>query len=91
MTTIDGSRPRLLNRRYLVRLVLINLIAATSAVALVAGFGLLSRLSDVGYALATSLIYAYTIGSLCGFTLPFVAVAMERRPALVRFSSVRPV
>ena len=88
MTTTNSSRPRVLTRQHLVRLVVINLIAAASAVALVAGFGLMSRLSDVGYALATSLIYAYTIGSLAGIILPFLAVAVDRRPALVRFSVI---
>ena len=85
MRVSSEARPRLLTRPYLIRIVVVNLIAATGAVALVAWFGLLSRLSDVGYALATGLIYAYTMGTICGIVLPFVGVAVERRPALIRY------
>jgi sensor histidine kinase YesM len=88
MTTTTSPRPRFLTRRYLVRVILVNLLAATGGVAIIAWFGLFSRLSDLGYALSTSLIYAYTMGSLCGFILPFVAIAVHRRPALVKFSTI---
>jgi hypothetical protein len=86
--TTTASRPRLITRRYLVRLVLVSLAGAAGAVLVVAWFGLLSHLSDVGYALATSLIYAYTMGSLAGIVLPFVTVAVDRRPLWVRLSVV---
>jgi sensor histidine kinase YesM len=85
MRATTSSRTRLLNRRYLVRIGLTNLVAATGAVAIVGGFGLLSGLGDVGYALATSLIYAYIIGSLAGIILPMLSVALDRKPPAVRF------
>jgi len=85
MSTCARGRPRVLTRRHLLRIVVINLIAATGAVAVVAWFGLLSHLSDVGYALATSLIYAYTIGSLSGTILPVIAISMERQRPMIRF------
>jgi len=88
MTSSSEVHPRLLTRQYLIRVVVVNLIAATGAVVLVAWFGLLSRLSDVGYAIATGLIYAYTMGTLCGLVLPFIAVAVECRPALIRYGTI---
>jgi len=88
MTVSSELHPRLLTRQYLIRVVVVNLIAATGAVALVAWFGLLSRLSDVGYVIATGLIYAYTMGTLCGMILPFVGVAVERRPAPIRYGTM---
>jgi len=87
MSTSSELRPRLLTRQYLIRIVVVNLIGATGAVVLVAWLGFLSRLSDVGYVIATGLIYAYTMGTLCGIVLPFVGVAVERRPAFVRFGA----
>jgi sensor histidine kinase YesM len=88
MTVSSELHPRLLTRQYLIRVVVVNLIGATGAVALIAWFGLLSRLSDVGYAIATGLIYAYTMGTMCGIILPFVAVAVERRPAPIRYGTI---
>jgi sensor histidine kinase YesM len=88
MTIVASSRPRVLTRRYLVRVVVVNLIAASSALALVAWFGLLTRLSDVGYVLATSLIYAYTMGSLTGIVLPLIAVAVDRKPSAIKFGVI---
>ena len=79
---------RLLTRKYLIRVVVVNLIAAVGGVALVAAFGLLSHLSDAGYALAVSLIYAYTMGGLAGTILPFVAVAVEGKATAFRYTAM---
>ena len=88
MTIFYGAHARLLTRQYFLRIVVVNLIGAIGAVALIAWFGLLAHLSDVGYAVVTGLIYAYTMGTMCGIVLPFLGVAVSRRSALIRYGAM---
>jgi two-component system, LytTR family, sensor histidine kinase AlgZ len=88
MIVTTPLRPRVLTRRYLIRIGLANVIAAIGAVGIIVWLGLFTSLSDVGYSLATSLIYASVMGSLCGFVLPFVTIAVERQPAVLKFGAI---
>lgn len=84
----ETCRQHVLNRKYLLRVAVINLAAATAAIALAMWFGGIASARALGITFFEDLVYAYTLGSLCGLLLPFIAVAVEKKPVWVKIVSL---
>ena len=81
------NRPRLYPKKYLLRVAWINLGAAAAAVLLLMWFRTLG-LRDTAYALVSSVIYSYAIGTPSSLLLPLVARVVEKRAASVKIAAL---
>ncbi|MGD0012986.1 MAG: sensor histidine kinase [Bryobacteraceae bacterium] len=75
-------------RKYFLRVAVINLVAATAAVLLLAWFGKIVAAIDLWRAIVEGLIYAYVMGTIGATLLPLVALRFEGRPFWVRMTAI---
>jgi two-component system sensor histidine kinase AlgZ len=78
---------RLYPRKYLRRILWVNLGAAAVAVLLLMWFQSVN-LRDLAYALVNALVYAYSIGTPSALFLPLVANRVARRPLWVKITAL---